>query len=193
MANPVVLADELVHAAVRARALVVGLGLFAVGERAQPLVARERLPAARKIAVLRVPGRVSISKPPFVVSPATVTWRAPAAAALSWASIVDPRRAMTTTPGDRAIGRRCRRGLLSMLPFEGDEAPPNSQPLDGAPARRRLRRLSRVAGRSAEVWHAYKHRAAPGRTAVDMNTTLQEIALDVMPQQDGIPVAEHPL
>ena len=30
-----------------------------------------------------------------------------------------------------------------------------------------------------------------GRTAVDMNTTLQEIALDVMPQQDdGIPVAE---
>lgn len=33
-----------------------------------------------------------------------------------------------------------------------------------------------------------------GRTAVDMNTTLQEIALDVMPQQDdGIPVAEHPL
>jgi hypothetical protein len=108
MANPVVLVDELVHAAVRARALVVGLGLFAVGERAQPLVARERLPAARKIAVLRVPGRVSISKPPFVVSPATVTWRAPAAAALSWASIVDPRRAMTTTPGDRAIGRRCR-------------------------------------------------------------------------------------
>jgi hypothetical protein len=33
-----------------------------------------------------------------------------------------------------------------------------------------------------------------GRTAVDMNTTLQEITLDVMPQQnDGIPVAEHPL
>jgi hypothetical protein len=28
-----------------------------------------------------------------------------------------------------------------------------------------------------------------GRTAVDMKTTLQEIALDVMPQQDdGIPV-----
>jgi GTP cyclohydrolase I len=34
----------------------------------------------------------------------------------------------------------------------------------------------------------------PGRTAVDMKTTLQEIALDVMPQQDdGIPVAEHSL
>jgi len=49
-----VLADELVHAAVRARALVVGLGLFAVGERAEQLVARERLPAARNIAVLRV-------------------------------------------------------------------------------------------------------------------------------------------
>jgi hypothetical protein len=33
-----------------------------------------------------------------------------------------------------------------------------------------------------------------GRTAVDMNPTLQEIALDVMPQHDsGIPVAEHPL
>ena len=30
----------------------------------------------------------------------------------------------------------------------------------------------------------------PGRTAVDMKTTLQKIALDVMPQQhDGIPVA----
>jgi GAF domain-containing protein len=53
-----------------------------------------------------------------------------------------------TTPADRAIGRRCRRGLLPMLQFAGDEAPPNSQPLDGAPAhRRRLRRLSRVAGR----------------------------------------------
>lgn len=33
-----------------------------------------------------------------------------------------------------------------------------------------------------------------GRTAVDIDTTLQEIALDAMPQQDdGIPVAEHPL
>jgi hypothetical protein len=33
-----------------------------------------------------------------------------------------------------------------------------------------------------------------GRTAVDMNTTLQEIGPDVMPQQNnGIPVAEHPL
>jgi hypothetical protein len=27
---------------------------------------------------------------------------------VSWASIVDPRRVMTTTPADRAIGRRCR-------------------------------------------------------------------------------------
>jgi hypothetical protein len=26
---------------------------------------------------------------------------------VSWASIVDPRRVMTTTPADRAIGRRC--------------------------------------------------------------------------------------
>jgi hypothetical protein len=60
-----VLADELVHAAVRARALVVGLGLFAVGERAEPLVARERLPAACKIAVLRVAGRVSMSNLSF--------------------------------------------------------------------------------------------------------------------------------
>ena len=61
LAKPVVLAEELVHAAVRARALVAGLGVFAVGERAEPLVARERLPAGRKIPVLRVPGRVSMS------------------------------------------------------------------------------------------------------------------------------------
>jgi hypothetical protein len=33
-----------------------------------------------------------------------------------------------------------------------------------------------------------------GRTAVDTNTTLQELPLGVMPQHhDGIPVAEHPL
>jgi hypothetical protein len=125
-----------------------------------------------------------------------------------------------------------------MLQFAGDEAPPNSQPLDGAPAhRRRLRRLSRVAGRvrrGVARLQAVERRAGTrgpyerprlskdylrgeagrervyvhgegfyadhdielhlGRTAVDMNTTLQEIALDVMPQQDdGIPVAEHPL
>jgi hypothetical protein len=36
---------------------------------------------------------------------------------------------MTTTPADRAIGRRYRSGLLSMLRFAGDEAPLNSQPL----------------------------------------------------------------
>jgi hypothetical protein len=30
---------------------------------------------------------------------------------VSWASIVAPRRAMTRTPADRAIGRRYRRGL----------------------------------------------------------------------------------
>jgi hypothetical protein len=40
-------------------ALVLGLGLLAVGERAEPLVARKGLTAARKIAVLRVPPDVS--------------------------------------------------------------------------------------------------------------------------------------
>jgi hypothetical protein len=34
---------------------------------------------------------------------------------VSWASIVDPRRVMTTTPADRAIDRCCRRGLLATL------------------------------------------------------------------------------
>ena len=89
-----------------------------------------------------------------------------------------------------------------MLQFAGDEAP-----------RTRNRWTERLLiddafdaylewrDESAEVWHAYRRwNGAParelhvGRTAVDMNTTLQEIALDVLPQQDdGIPVAEHPL
>jgi hypothetical protein len=70
---------------------------------------------------------------------------------------------MTTTPADRAIGRRCRRRLLSMLRFAGDEAPPNSQPLDGAPTRRRgLRRLAPVARR---VRRGVARRATNGGTA----------------------------
>ena len=50
-----------------------------------------------------------------------------------------------------------------MLRFAGDEAPPNSQPLDGAPTHRRgLRRLSPVAGR---VRRGVARRATNGGTA----------------------------
>jgi hypothetical protein len=48
------------------RALVLGLGLFAVGERAEPLVARKGLPAAQ-IAVLRVP-RTCLHEHPLLSS-----------------------------------------------------------------------------------------------------------------------------
>jgi hypothetical protein len=71
---------------------------------------------------------------------------------------------------------------------------------DGDALPQRIDYLRREAGRGRVNVHGEGFYADhdielhPGRTAVDMNTTLQEIALDVMPQEDdGIPVAEHPL
>jgi hypothetical protein len=50
-----------------ARNAFARLGLRSRGERAEPLVARERLAAARKIAVLRVP-RTYLHQQPLVSS-----------------------------------------------------------------------------------------------------------------------------
>jgi hypothetical protein len=84
---------------------------------------------------------------------------------VSWASIVDPLRVMTTTPADRAIGRRCRRGLLPILQLQVMKLP-----------RTRNRGTERLLiddafdaylewrDESAEVWHAYKRwNGAPAR------------------------------
>jgi hypothetical protein len=86
---------------------------------------------------------------------------------VSWASIVDPRRVLTTTPADRAIGRRCRRWFCRCFSLQAMKLP-----------RTRNRWTERLLiddafdayldwrDESAEVWHAYKRwKRAPAREA----------------------------
>jgi len=82
---------------------------------------------------------------------------------VSWASIVDPRRVLATTPADRAIGRRCRRGfsLQAMKLPRARTSWTERRLIDDA-----FDAYLEWLGESAEVWHAYQRwNGAPAREA----------------------------